>query len=125
MSRRITAFVFLIVAVFISVFASFKVRNICDTTTEKIENIIEVSEIDIQEAKTQTQSVYEYWQKNSSVLQFFVGAQEILDVRLSIYEMLFLLEQENIEGFLEEASNCKKSLFHISDSEKPSFSKIL
>ncbi len=124
MSRKIIAFAFLIFAILISVFASFKVQNICTTTTEKIEKIIEASETDIESAKVQSQEVYEYWLKNSNILKLFVGTEDTLNVKLSIYEMIFLLEQENIEGFLEEASNCKTYLYRVSDFAKPSLSKV-
>ena len=121
MNRRIIAIVFLIIAVITSVTASFKVQNTCKNTTDKIENIIKTSQTDIQSTKAQTQSIYEYWQKNSSILQIFVGTKEVLDVKLSIAEMLFLLEQNNLEDFLEEAYDCKKQLFRIKDSEKNVF----
>ncbi len=121
MNRRIIAIVFLIIAVITSVTASFKVQNTCKNTTDKIENIIKTSQTDIQFTKAQTQSIYEYWQKNSSILQIFVGTKDVLDVKLSIAEMLFLLEQNNLEDFLEEAYDCKKQLFRIKDSEKNVF----
>ena len=124
MSRKIIAFAFLIFAIFISVFASFKVHDICTTATEKIEKIIETSETDIESAKTQAQGIYEYWQKNSNILKLFVGAEDTLNVKLSIYEMIFLLEQENIEDFLEESAFCKRNLFRIADSAKPSLIKV-
>lgn len=125
MSRRIIAISFLIVSVIISIFASYKVQNVCNTATEKIENIIKVSETDLQEAKEQTQSVYEYWQQNSATLKLFVGMEKILNVKLSIYEMLFLLEQNNVEDFLEEAGNCKGNLHHIAEFEKMTLSAVL
>ena len=124
MSRKIIAFAFLIFAIFISVFASFKVHNICTTATEKIESIIETSETDIESAKAQTQAFYEYWQKNSNALKLFVGTEDALNVKLSIYEMIFLLEQENIEDFLEESTYCKRNLFRISEAAKPSLIKV-
>lgn len=124
MSRKIIAFAFLIFAIFISVFASFKVQNICNTATEKIENIIETSETDTQSAKAQTQNFYEYWQKNSNILKLFVGTEDTLNIKLSIYEMIFLLEENNIEDFLEETAYCKRNLFRIAESAKPSLIKV-
>lgn len=123
MSRKIIAFAFLIFAVFISVFASLKVQDICDNATEKIDKIIEASEIDTESAKAQTQSLNEYWQKNSTVLKIFAGTEETLNVKLSIDEMLSLLEQGNIEDFLEETAVCNKSLFQIAEFAKFSLAK--
>lgn len=125
MSRRIIAISFLIASVFISIFASYKVQNVCNAATEKIENIIKVSETDLQEAKAQTQRFSEYWQQNSAALKLFVGTEKALNVKLSIYEMLFLLEQNNVEDFLEEASSCKRSLNHIAEFEKLTLNAVL
>ncbi len=125
MSRRIIAISFLIASVFISIFASYKVQNVCNAATEKIENIIKVSETDLQEAKAQTQRFSEYWQQNSAALKLFVGTEKALNVKLSIYEMLFLLEQNNVEDFLEEASSCKRSLNNIAEFEKLTLNAVL
>lgn len=125
MSRRIIAVTFLIASIFLSIFASYKVQNVCNTATEKVENIIKVSETDLQDAQAQTEKIYEYWQQNSSILRLFVGTEKILNVKLSIYEMLFLLEQNNVEDFLEEAANCKRSLHHISEFEKLTLNAVL
>ena len=67
MSRRIIAVAFLIASVCISVFASYKVQNVCNTAAERIENIIEVSQTDLQDAQAQIKSVSEYWQQNTAV----------------------------------------------------------
>ncbi len=125
MSRRIIAIAFLIVSIFLSIFASYKVQNVCNTATEQIENIIEVSETNFQEAKVQINSFSEYWQQNSDVLKLFVGTEKTLNVKLSIYEMHFLLEQNNIEDFLEEAANCKRNLHHIAEFEKLTLNAVL
>lgn len=125
MSRRIIAVAFLIASVCISVFASYKVQNVCNTAAERIENIIEVSQTDLQDAQAQIKSVSEYWQQNTAVLKLFVGTEKTLNVKLSIYEMLFLLEQNNVEDFLEEAANCKRSLHHISEFEKLTLNAVL
>ena len=115
MSRKIIAIIFLILSISSSLFASFKVRNICYIATEEIEEIITLCESDPASAKPRVQSVYEFWQKNTTLLKLLVGTEETLNVRLSIYEMLFLLEQNNIEDFLEEASFCKRKLMYISE----------
>lgn len=125
MSRRIIAVAFLIASVCISVFASYKVQNVCNTAAERIENIIEVSQTDLQDAQAQIKSVSEYWQQNTAVLKLFVGTEKTLNVKLSIYEMLFLLEQNNVEDFLEEAANCKRSLLHIAEFEKLTLTAVL
>ena len=125
MSRRIIAVAFLIASVCISVFASYKVQNVCNTAAERIENIIEVSQTDLQDAQAQIKSVSEYWQQNTAVLKLFVGTEKTLNVKLSIYEMLFLLEQNNVEDFLKEAANCKRSLHHISKFEKLTLTAVL
>lgn len=125
MSRRIIAVAFLIASVCISIFASYKVQNVCNTAAERIENIIEVSQTDLQDAQAQIKSVSEYWQQNTAVLKLFVGTEKTLNVKLSIYEMLFLLEQNNVEDFLEEAANCKRSLHHISEFEKLTLTAVL
>lgn len=125
MSRRIIAVAFLVASVCISIFASYKVQNVCNTATERIENIIEVSQTDLQDAQAQIKSVSEYWQQNTAVLKLFVGTEKTLNVKLSIYEMLFLLEQNNVEDFLEEAANCKRSLHHISEFEKLTLNAVL
>lgn len=125
MSRRIIAVAFLIASVCISVFASYKVQNVCNTAAERIENIIEVSKTDLQDAQAQIKSVSEYWQQNTAVLKLFVGTEKTLNVKLSIYDMLFLLEQNNVEDFLEEAANCKRSLHHISEFEKLTLNAVL
>ena len=125
MSRRIIAIAFLIVSIFLSIFASYKVQSVCNTVTEKVENIIKVSETDLQDAQAQTEKIYEYWQQNSAILRLFVGTEKTLNVKLSIYEMLFLLEQNNVEDFLEEAANCKRNLHHIAEFEKLTLSAVL
>lgn len=125
MSRRIIAVAFLVASVCISIFASYKVQNVCNTATERIENIIEVSKTDLQDAQAQIKSVSEYWQQNTAVLKLFVGTEKTLNVKLSIYEMLFLLEQNNVEDFLEEAANCKRSLLHIAEFEKLTLNAVL
>lgn len=125
MSRRIIAVAFLIASVCISIFASYKVQNVCNTAAERIENIIEVSQTDLQDVQAQIKSVSEYWQQNTAILKLFVGTEKTLNVKLSIYEMLFLLEQNNVEDFLEEAANCKRSLLHIAEFEKLTLSTVL
>ena len=125
MSRRIIAVAFLIASVCISVFASYKVQNVCNTAAERIENIIEVSQTDLQDAQAQIKSVSEYWQQNTAILKLFVGTEKTLNVKLSIYDMLFLLEQNNVEDFLEEAANCKKNLHHIAEFEKLTINAVL
>ena len=125
MSRRIIAIAFLIVSIFLSIFASYKVQSVCNTATEKVENIIKVSKTDLQDAQAQTEKIYEYWQQNSAILRLFVGTEKTLNVKLSIYEMLFLLEQNNVEDFLEEAANCKRNLHHIAEFEKLTLSAVL
>lgn len=125
MSRRIIAVAFLIASVCISVFASYKVQNVCNTAAERIENIIEVSKTDLQDAQAQIKSVSEYWQQNTAILKLLVGTEKTLNVKLSIYEMLFLLEQNNVEDFLKEAANCKRSLLHIAEFEKLTLNAVL
>lgn len=115
MSRRIIAIIFLIFSISASLFASFKVRSICYFATEEIEEIIELCESDPASAQPRVQTIYEYWQKNDAFLKVLIGTEEVLNVRLSIYEMLFLLEQDNLEDFLEEASFCKRKLMYISE----------
>ena len=125
MSRRIIAVAFLIASVCISVFASYKVQNVCNTAAERIENIIEVSQTDLQDAQAQIKSVSEYWQQNTAVLKLFVGTEKTLNVKLSICDMLFLLEQNHVEDFLEEAANCKRNLNHIAKFEKLTLTAVL
>lgn len=124
MSRKIIALSFLIFAIFISVFASFKIQSICSIATKKVEKIVEASETDIESAKTQTQEFYEYWQKNGTVLNIFVDAEDTLNVKLSINEMIFLLDENNVEDFLEETAFCKRNLFRITEIAKPSLIKV-
>lgn len=115
MSRRIIAVIFLIFSVSTSLFASFRVRSMCYLATEKIEEIIELCENDPDTVQPKVQEIYDYWQKNDALLKVLIGTEETLNVRLSIYEMLFLLDQNNIEDFLEEASFCKRKLLYISE----------
>lgn len=115
MSRRIIAIIFLIISVSASLFASFKVRSICSVAVAEIEEIIDLCEEESSSVKPKVEDVYKYWQKNNTLLKVLIGTEETLNVRLSIYEMLFLLEQNNIEDFLEEASFCKRKLLYISE----------
>jgi hypothetical protein len=118
MSRRIIAIVFLTASVFISILASYKVQNVCNTAIEKIEKTIELCESDLKAAKTQAEDVYEYWQKSNTILEFFIGKEKTVGVKLSMQEMLFLIKRNNVDDFTKEALSCKRYLIHISEFEK-------